>query len=240
MRVGSFEFRPGLWPSLAALFFFALTMYLGHWQMTRADYKRSLQARYDDMQKDGPVRLGNQVNLDELLFREIVGAGEFENGAEILIDNRIYAGRAGYFVVTPFHFDSGQYVLVNRGWVGEVDQRRDTLPQVKPVVGHVFLSGIATSPQSRYFEFSGAAPKGKLWQNLDFVRYQGQFGKPLLPLLLEQISDTRDGLVRDWPRPDTGVAMHVGYAIQWFGLAATLVVLWLVLNIKKIRKSNAA
>jgi surfeit locus 1 family protein len=55
----------------------------------------------------------------------------------------------------------------------------------------------------------------------------------LQPLLLQQSNDTGDGLIRDWPRPDTGIATHVSYAIQWYGLAATLVVLWLTLNLKR-------
>jgi len=45
-------------------------------------------------------------------------------------------------------------------------------------------------------------------------------------------------LLRRWPRPDTGVAMHVSYALQWYGLAATLVVLWLALNIKRVNKAE--
>ena len=32
----------------------------------------------------------------------------------------------------------------------------------------------------------------------------------------------KDGLQRDWPAADTGVAKHYGYAFQWFMLALTL------------------
>ena len=69
--------------------------------------------------------------------------------------------------------------------------------------------------------------------NLDYERYQRVFGKPLQPVLVEQTSDTGDGLVRDWPRPDTGVGTHISYPIQWFGLAAAIMVLWLVMNVKR-------
>ncbi len=239
MRFGSFVFRPGLLPTLAGLFFFALTLWLGNWQLSRAEYKRELQARYDRMREEGAVRIGAvTVAKEDLLYRPLEVRGAFLNGQEIFIDNRLYKTRAGYHVFAPFRIEgSAQHVLVNRGWVGLVDGRRDVLPQVKPVVGVVTLRGIAVDTKSRYLELKGAEPQGRLWQNLDFERYRQAFGKPLQPILVEQTSDMGDGLVRDWPRPDTGVGTHISYAIQWFGLAAAIVVLWLVLNVKR---ENAA
>lgn len=239
MRFGVFVFRPGLWPTLAGLFFFGLTMWLGNWQLSRAEYKRELQARHDRMQQDGVVRIGAAaVNLEDVLYRTVEVRGAFVPGQEIFIDNRVYKAHAGYHVLAPFMIEgSTRHVLVNRGWIEVVDARRDVLPEVRPVPGVVTLRGVAVDTASRYFELSGAGPQGRLWQNLDFPRYRKSFGKPLQPILIEQTSDSGDGLVRDWPRPDTGVGTHISYAIQWFGLAAAIVVLWLVLNIKQ---KNAA
>lgn len=234
MRIGVFVFRPGLWPTLAGLFFFVLTVWLGNWQLSRADYKRELQSRYDRMRDDGVVRIGSAtVEKEELLYRPVEIRGEFLPGQEIFIDNRVYKTRAGYHVFAPFRIEgSTQHVLINRGWVEMVNARRDMLPAVRQVMGVLSLRGVAVDTKSRYFEFKGAEPAGKLWQNLDFERYRREFGKPLQPILIEQTSDTGDGLVREWPRPDTGVGTHMSYAIQWFGLAAAIVVLWLVLNVK--------
>lgn len=214
-------------------------MWLGNWQLSRADYKRELQARYDRMQEDGVVQIGAAtVAKGDLLYRPVEVRGEFLAEREIFVDNRMYKTRAGYHVFAPFLIEgSTQHVLVNRGWAEVVDARRDALPEVKPVPGVVTLHGVAVDTQSRYLELKGAEPQGRLWQNLDFERYQREFGKSLQPVLIEQTSDTGDGLVRDWPRPDTGVGTHISYAIQWFGLAAAIVVLWLVLNVKR---ENAA
>lgn len=250
MRFNNIEFRPGLWPTLAGVFFFGLTLYLGNWQLARAEYKKTLQAHYDTMQRDGIVQLGGApLKMDDVRYRTVEIRGRFVHDQEILIDNRMYKTLAGYHVVAPFLIDgtsrngsadgvAGQYVLVNRGWLPVLARQREVLPTVKPVEGVVRLRGIAVEPQSRYFEFAGAVPQGRLWQNLDFAQYRQRFGKPLHALLLEQTTDTGDGLVRDWPRPDTGVDTHISYAIQWFGLAATIVVLWLVLNIKRTEKTE--
>ena len=43
LRVGEWQFSPRVWPTLAALFFFVLTLWLGNWQSGRAETKRALR-----------------------------------------------------------------------------------------------------------------------------------------------------------------------------------------------------
>ena len=37
------------------------------------------------------------------------------------------------------------------------------------------------------------------------------------------------GFVRDWPRPDDRKERHLSYALQWYGFAASAVLIWLAL-----------
>ncbi len=233
-RIGSWQFAPTLWPTLVAGFFFVLTLSLGNWQTHRADTKRALQSRVDAAEHDAAISLGTEpVDKDALLFRRVEARGEFDPAHEILLDNRIHDGVAGYHVLTPLRIAGGDLsVLVNRGWIA-VGKRRDVLPRIAVVVGSVTIEGLALDPRSRYVELGPVKPDGKVWQNLDFQRYAATSGLKLQPILLQQVNDTGDGLLRDWPRPDTGVAMHVSYALQWYSLAATLAVLWVVMNLKR-------
>jgi surfeit locus 1 family protein len=234
LSVGRWQFAPALWPTLAAAAFFALTFSLGNWQVHRATYKRELQTRVDHALKAAPVSLGSALyTRDALLYRRLAVVGEFNPAHEILLDNRIVRGVAGYDVLTPLRIAGGnRYVLVDRGWL-PVGTNRTTLPRVPEIAGQVTITGMALDPDSHYFEFAGAQPQGQLWQNLHFARYTATSGLTLQPVLLQQDNDNGDRLLREWPRPDTGVAMHEGYALQWYGLAATLVVLWLALNLKR-------
>jgi hypothetical protein len=43
---------------------------------------------------------------------------------------------------------------------------------------------------------------------------------------LQQTGPASEGLQRDWPAPALGLERHYGYAFQWFGLSALVVILY--------------
>jgi surfeit locus 1 family protein len=240
LRVGSWQFAPTLWPTLAALFFFVLTLSLGNWQSGRADTKRALQARYDAAVREAPIHVGSALlDRDSVLFRKLEVEGVFDDAHTILLDNRVLNGVAGYHVLTPLRIEGGALaLLVNRGWVA-TGRSREQVPVPPTPTGRVRLEGMAVDPHTRYVELAPTTPQGRVWQNLDFARYAATSGLNLQPVLLLQTSSLPDGLQRNWPRPDTGVDTHVSYAFQWYSLAATLAVLWLIMNVRRWRDDSA-
>jgi len=240
LRIGVWQFAPTLWPTLATLCFFVLTLWLGNWQSGRAETKRALQARYDAASSEAPIHVGGTLlERDSLLYRKLEVQGVFDDMHTILIDNRVQDGVAGYHVLTPLKIDGGQLaILVNRGWIA-AGRSRAQVPLPPTPRGQVKLEGMAVDPHSRYLELTHTVPQGRVWQNLDFARYAAESRLKLQPVLLLQTSAQNDGLQRAWPRPDTGVSMHLSYAIQWYSLATTLAVLWLVMNVKRDRENDA-
>ncbi|HBU28487.1 MAG: hypothetical protein A2X71_07520 [Thiobacillus sp. GWE1_62_9] len=240
LRVGSWQFAPTLWPTLAALFFFVLTLSLGNWQSGRADSKRALQARYDAAVREAPIHVGSALlDRDSVLFRKLEVEGVFDDAHTILLDNRVLNGVAGYHVLTPLRIEGGALaLLVNRGWVA-TGRSREQVPVPPTPAGKVRLEGMAVDPHTRYVELAPTTPQGRVWQNLDFARYAATSGLNLQPVLLLQTSSLPDGLQRSWPRPDAGVDTHVSYAFQWYSLAATLAVLWLIMNVRRWRDDSA-
>jgi surfeit locus 1 family protein len=230
----SFEFKPRLWSSIAAGVVLLLTLWLGNWQLNRAHEKLELEARLEELAKQPPVSVPTTpVNPDEYQFRHVEVQGQFAEPYTIYLDNRIYNGIAGYQVITPLQInDSQMYVLVNRGWVARALERLD-LPIISVPLGQVKITGIAVIPSKKIFELSRQTVEGKIWQNLVLERYRKTVPFEIQPIVIEQQSDTADGLVRDWERPDLGVNMHRGYAFQWFMLAAAVAILYLVLNVKR-------
>jgi surfeit locus 1 family protein len=130
-------------------------------------------------------------------------------------------------VLTPLRLQgSGAVVLVQRGWAPRNFADRTALPAVQTPAGVVALEGrIAPSP-GKLYELGGAAA-GPIRQNLDLAQFGRETGLPLLAVTLQQTGAASEGLLRDWAAVDAGVDRHYGYAFQWFGLSALLVLLYL-------------
>jgi surfeit locus 1 family protein len=149
----------------------------------------------------------------------------------VLLDNKIYHHRAGYEVLTPLRVGD-EHVLVNRGWI-DAGKSREVLPQVRTPAGEVRVEGVAIERLPRVLSM-GKNESARVRQSLDIGEFAAQSGLRLRPYFLEQHSPADDGLVRDWPRPDTGVAMHESYSLQWYSFAALTVGLFLVLSFRRV------
>ncbi len=235
MRLGAFSFTPGLWPTLGAAALVALTLSLARWQVHRGDEKQARQALLEARVREAPVVLAGSVDSAEpLLYRRVRVAGEWIASGQVFIDNQVWEGRAGFHVMTPLRLDGkGDAVLVNRGWIARGPEYPGP-PAVSVPAGQVRVTGIATLPPKRYLELGADTVPGAVWQNLSLDRYRAKTGIPILPVMV--LADPPSaGLARVTDRPDAGVERHREYALTWYSLAATTLVLWIVLNLKRPR-----
>jgi cytochrome oxidase assembly protein ShyY1 len=227
------RFRPSLWPTLGLLLLVAATVALGNWQRQRAYDKQTLRDRYEAGSRAPPLAIDATLLISDpagLRFREVRAEGVYDATHQLLIDNKVHAGHAGFDVVAPLKLAQGEgYLLVDRGWVAQ-GASRAALPHVPPPSGVVVVDGRINLPPARYLELGADANAGPVRENLDIARIATGSGLPLLPFIVEQTKDAGDGLVRDWPAPDFGIEQHKSYMVQWYSLAGLGVVLWLALN----------
>lgn len=228
-------------PAVAGVAVFLAALALAQWQLDRAEYKRGLQARWDEGGRLPAERLDRLPGEAEeaWLYRRLRLAGRFEPDYQVFLDNRLHRGRAGYHVVVPLRLQgTGESVLVNRGWLpAEADRRH--APYLAVPKGGLAVEGILVRAQTRYFELGPDTVRGSVWQNLDLRRYREFYRQPLPDWLLLQTNEVGDGLVRDWPRLDAGVDKHISYAGQWFALAATSLALTLIYQWRRYRGHKA-
>jgi surfeit locus 1 family protein len=228
------RFRPGFVVTVATVALCALTVALGFWQTRRAAEKEALQATLDRRAAEPPLTVPPlPVESDAFALRRIAARGEYAERLGILLDNKVHRGRVGYEVVTPLRIAGGNmHVLVDRGWVA-AGRTRDDLPRVPVPAGPQTVEGIAVVPAARVYELAADAPGNAVWQHLVLERYRAWSGLEVAPFVIRQTNDARDGLVREWDRPDAGADRHRSYALQWFSLAILAVVLYVVLNLKR-------
>jgi surfeit locus 1 family protein len=143
-------------------------------------------------------------------------------------------------VITPLRIrGSDVRVLVNRGWV-PLGQSRELLPQAPAPDGLEKVTGVATVPRDKVFTLGRpeplAAPWTPLWQHMDMKRYAEAVPFALQPVVVLLDPDSAaGGFERQWLRLDAGIAVHQGYAFQWFMLAVALLVIYAVIGVRAAR-----
>ena len=215
--------------TLAAVLMAGLTFSLGQWQLRRAAQKEALQAAIDSQKMlpalDSHSLLATKYIAD-VVHRPALLQGTWQSAHTVFLDNRPMGGKSGFWVVTPLALrDSGQWILVQRGWVPRDFNDRTRLPDISTPPGLVSVAGRMAPPPSKLYEFEGVA-SGRIRQNLDVAMFSAEIGAPLLRVSLLQTGAASEGLLRDWLAPTTGVDKHYGYAFQWFSLCALIVGLY--------------
>ena len=229
------RFRPRLLPTVAAVAGIALFVAAGQWQQRRMEQKEALRMQVDAASAAAPAGLPQgAVDWTAWRYRPVVVAGRFDAARQILIDNRVEEGRAGYHVVTPLIAEDGRAVLVDRGWI-PAGPTRAQVPSAAPPAGAITVHGRINVPTAKYLELTHSEPSGAVWQNLDPARVAQATGIALLPIVVEQTAplSSGDNLVRAWPAPDLGVEQHRIYMVQWYLFAALAAGLWLFFHLRR-------
>lgn len=221
----SLRFRPRLVPTLVTLALLPLLVQFGLWQWHKAETKQAIQHQMDALAKAPPVVLGPQLmGVENLRYKRVTVRGRYEAAHQILLDNQVNGEQAGYHVVTPLRIEGGEaMVLVNRGWV-PLGRSRDTPPAVEPPEGVVEVSGTIWEPSRS--KPSARNQAGPVWQVLDLAQYGARVPYTLQPFVIRLDPAAAGCYVCQWPRVEEKVGMHLGYAAQWFGMAAVLAVFY--------------
>ena len=100
------------------------------------------------------------------------------------------------------------------------------------------VEGLARRSVGQVMALGQEAPlvPGAIVQNLAIADIARASGHTLQTFIIEQTNDSGDTLVRDWPLPSTGVDKHRGYAFQWYALAATALLFFLVTGFRRASK----
>lgn len=214
--------------TLLTLIALPILISLGIWQWSRAAEKRELENRYAHLQAQPPVTL-TAASLNELPdYQRVTVQGHFDNEHTWLLDNKQRQGRVGYEVVTPFVLNDGQRLLVNRGWLA-AGKTRAQLPVIDQVKGEVTLFAELVSVVKH--PLLDARTTRQDWPRvvmaIDITDMSQQLNQELLHRYLRLDESSTGALITDWQAVNMSPEKHMGYAFQWFGLAAALVI-WFV------------
>ena len=216
-----------------AVFFLCLLLLLslGGWQWRRGVEKAAIEALLDDAPNHYITLARAPPNWSALAYREVRLQGEWRSPAPLfLLANRIHRGRPGYEVFSVFQLAADNAtLLVNRGWIALADATAHSLraaPTHPPAVtGQLYLpqTGFVLGPAHR--QPPGEPPAQPIViQYVDIDALSPLAGGDLQPAVVALDTAHPAAFERIWQPYTLTKARHFGYAVQWWGLAATLLV----------------
>ncbi len=227
------HFRPRLGPSVAALSAVLLLVGLGTWQLQRLAWKEALVAELAVRSNQPPAALPLVIADPKALeFNPIRLRGEFRHDRELYVGARVYQGKVGFHIITPFVLADGRTVLVDRGWVPST-RRAPVTRAAGQLAGLVTVEGrLRIGGWKGYDLFRPAnSPETNEWLWMDLPAMAARAGiDDALPLLYVAAGTAENpgGL------PIGGAAQvevrnnHFGYAMTWLALAAALLVIYVM------------
>lgn len=243
----SFQFR---WiPFIAAALAVVLGILLGQWQSRRAAEKTAIAQQLSIRALAPTIVLGAlPATADDLEYRRVSLKGKFVRGWTVYLDNRPYQGRPGLYVLMPFRIaGSDMHVLVERGWMPVNIGDRNKLFPYTTADGEIAIEGVVRRKPGHVMQLGSATvlQPNAIVQNLDIAQFAAASKLKLQPFVVEQTQpsvppadrsgqqDQHDQLVRDWPKPSSGIDMHRGYAFQWYALAAMAFLFFIVTGFRR-------
>ena len=229
------KFKPGKSITIFFIFFASVFFALGLWQIERGQAKANIILEFENnLKKDASVFSEDSKKWDKVFIN-----GTWDNSRQMLVDNVINRGIAGYKVLTPFKIsNSDTLILVDRGWIPR-EASRQTLPNIdiNNIKEKVF--GTLENPELGFvlsdILVSGDWPKVSQTKNLNVIRKEyndtlAQFilvADPILKNSLEYLKIIPTNMMP---------SKHYGYSAQWFTMFLVLCFMFIWLGYKKNEK----
>ncbi|ARJ48292.1 SURF1 family protein [Candidatus Pelagibacter sp. RS39] len=208
--------------SVFIIFFILVFIGLGTWQIIRLNWKNNLILEIENSLKNPPVELA-QSNKENFLKIKTSGLIDFDK--QIYLYNLNESGTPGFEVINPIIIGDENY-LINRGWIPFEKKGTQEINEFdqKNIIGTLKLQG-----RKNIFKPDNDLDEN-YWFSLkreDIFKFTGKnFSKYIIYL---------DGNYQ-FPKPKKITANisnnHQKYAITWFSLALSILLLYLYLRKK--------
>lgn len=224
------KWRPRPVVIIVALAGIAVCTRLSLWQWDRGNAKAEIERSRLEAGIGQAAPVGKLDSSALPMGQRLLLQGRWSPDKTLLLDNQTRQGLPGVHVWTLFKLESGQRLLVNRGWTALSLDREVLFVPEAPVHGQV--SGLLRDLPRAGLKTENNCAAGTLAR----MNYPTQaevecvLGEPVLPALLLLDADAPGAYIREWQRFEIPPARHYGYAFQWAAMALTILFLFLRFN----------
>nr|WP_231366499.1 SURF1 family protein [Zhihengliuella flava] len=232
------------WLALVCVFALACAA-LGNWQMNRLDEAKAANQIVENNYDAEPLAFSAAEGFFEQLpeqqeWTPVLMRGEYLTEDTLIARNRPLNGRPGYEVLVPFRTDSGDVVLIDRGWLpigNEHAGRPDTVPA--PPAGTVEVTARLRAGEPT---LDRGAPEGQV-ASIDLPHIQELLGYDVATgaygaLAAESPAAAETPAALERPVLDEG--NHLSYSLQWFafGVLGFVALVWAARQQARINRED--
>ncbi|STX28118.1 Uncharacterized conserved protein [Legionella beliardensis] len=229
------SFTPNWLLALVVILISALFIYLGMWQLRRAEEKNLMLAAFQKQATQPPLTWQPGIKLKQ--YQRITVKGHYLT-QNFLLDNQHHQHQFGYNLLTPLVLADGKVILIDRGWLpGDLNRRN--LPTVSFPEGELQLAGQVYYPSSKNWvlgqNLEVKSANLALVEQIDVSQISQFLHKFVYPFIIRLDKLEEGGYVREWAIVSMPPARHKAYALQWFTMA---LVIWLIFIGLSVKKTN--
>lgn len=228
--------RALLWPTVMTSLGLVILLGLGTWQLERKAWKEGLLQRIAERSRAAPVPVESllpRVQAGENIeYTRAATRGHRISRSLLLFHPR--GTQAGYHVYTPYMTRDGRVLMVNRGFVPEALSGGIETADLKPD-SDVDLVGLVRMPARKgAFDPENDVQRNRwYWRDLAGMLQAARVDRATAyPFFLElEAPKTRPTGPPTYPEPGATIVQlpnrHLEYALTWYGLAVTLIGVYL-------------
>jgi surfeit locus 1 family protein len=236
-----------VWPTALALTGLAILIGLGTWQMQRKTWKEDLLAKIAQRVAAPPIRLATDaqskvpLETDSLEYLHVVFKGRFHHDKERYLYAPARAG-LGWHVYTPLEWAPAHFVWINRGFVPD-ERKAPATRREGQLTGEVEITGLLriVRDKGKFTPANDVEHNLWYWPDVAALHASAFAGGSALAFTVD--ADAR-------PEPPGGLPhggatrldlpnRHLEYALTWYGLALTLIGVFLAFARGRLKSPDA-
>ena len=210
-------------PLLISIILIFTTFYLGMWQLQRLEWKNSLIKSFNDLEKSLAKNINNQEIYE---FIKIKANGTINRNNKIFFPAKTNDGKAGMRLASEFILENGKKILLDEGWFE--NSKYDYFKNNNDIFKENIEGYIRYPRDPNLFTPDNNILKNQ-WYTYDLLKISNYFSSNLNKLyFIKKTNLNKENFLISSTFKHQFRNNHLQYAITWFCMSFSFLILFLV------------
>ena len=210
-----------------------LTLFLGFWQLERLKWKQSIISEFNNLIEQKPLSLSmgkmKYRNLEE--FTKVIANGKIDRSKKIFFPAKTYNGKNGVIIASLLIDNHGNQYLLDEGWFEQ--NKYAYFKNSSEIISSEILGYIRYPTTKKLFTPSNSIENNE-WYYYDLKEIQNFLGVEInQKFFIKNLSKHNENFLYPSSVNHNLSNNHLQYAITWFVMSFSFLVIFLIYLIRK-------